>query len=164
MSARLTSMARTVLPLCAAADNSTATAPATWGAAMLVPLEISSPVRNRGTLEYATPGAHTSGLKTSPPRALHHPTSWALGSIPFTNAPGSRAQTEMGCRAEPGNPTVDRPGPSLPALITKATSGCFKLNSSISESIAAVPSRSFPTPKLRLSTRRMARRVAKSTA
>ena len=146
------SVARAARLACSRADCKSAAAPAICGAAMLVPPEISPPRFHRGTLENATPGAQTSGLAVSPPRALKSAITSASIARPAgrepENTPGYSAQTDKMCSADPGNPIVDMPGPSLPALMTNNTSGCFSANSVTSESIAASPSDSFPTPKL----------------
>ena len=62
------------------------------------------------------------------------------------------APTVSARSAEPGNPSVERPGPSLPALMAMTTSGLAASTESTIASIRAVPSTSFPTPKLMLST------------
>ena len=62
--------------------------------------------------------------------------------------------------ADPGNPSVESPGPSLPALTVKTTSGWAASTESNSWSIRAFPSSSFPTPKLRLNTRGRRRSAA----
>ena len=59
---------------------------------------------------------------------------------------------------------MESPGPSFPALTTSSAAGCAAANASVIESIVAVPSTAFPTPKLRLSTSGMLRRAAKSAA
>src|SRR5688572_8552065 len=119
-------------PRCKSADWSRAATPDTTGAAMLVPAEISSPVCHGGTLENATPGAHTSGLASSPPRALHHPTTSGGGGSASSGAlaktPGNSAQVVNASSADPGNPTVDNPGPSFPALMTNSTPGFLSTN------------------------------------
>ena len=63
-----------------------------------------------------------------------------------------------------GKPTVESPGPSLPALVTKTTLGLAARTESIAASMRAVPSRSLPTPKLRLSTSGRLRVLAKRMA
>src|SRR3989454_8210279 len=101
-----------------------AASPAACGAAMLVPPLISLPVPQRGTAENATPGVTRSGLATSPPRELHQPSTSAAGGVPAwagrANAPGKIAPIESAKSAEPGKPSVDSPGPSLPALIVRS--------------------------------------------
>ena len=85
---------------------------------MLVPDLISSPVFQRGTVEYACPGATTSGFAVAPPRELHHPIRSGGGAPACgdrVNAPGSSAPTDRARSADPGNSTVEMPGPSLPA-------------------------------------------------
>ncbi len=64
------------------ADRRQAASPAAWGAAMLVPPLISSPVFQRGTVEKATPGATRSGFASSPPRELHQPITSGGGGVP----------------------------------------------------------------------------------
>ena len=139
---------------------------------MLVPPLISSPVFQRGTEEYATPGATTSGLSTSPPRELNHASTSRAGGTPGCgareNTPGYTAPTDRAKSADPGKPIVESPGPSLPALIANTTSGWAVRKTLTSESITARPSCSLPTPKLMLSTsgrlRCAAKRVAYSMA
>src|SRR5438874_9411964 len=114
-------------PSWASADTRQAASPAACGDDILVPPLISLPISQRGTLENATPGVTMSGFASSPPRALnHHSTSRADG-MPGCGAaaktPGKLAPTDNARSAEPGNPIVDRPGPSLPALIAKTASG-----------------------------------------
>ncbi len=153
-SACLRSTARAGAPSCTRADCSRAAAPAICGAAMLVPPAISSPRFHGGTLEKAIPGAQRSGLASSPPRALKSAIPSASTANPCgrppLNTPGNKAQTDRMWSAEPGNPTVEMPGPSFPALMTTSTSGCLSANSATRESMAAAPSVSFPTPKLML--------------
>jgi hypothetical protein len=133
------------------ADWSNAAAPLSCGAAMLVPPATSSPTSQAGTLENATPGAHRSGFCRLPPRLLHQP-STSSGERPpgcggLANTPGNNAQAASAKSADPGNPIVEMPGPSLPALITIVTSGCSTAKASSTESIRARPAvASFPTP------------------
>src|SRR5689334_11160144 len=106
---------------------------------MLVPPLISFAVSQRGTDENATPGATRSGLATSPPRELHHPITSASPGVPAcggrAKVPGYEAPTESARSADPGNPIVERPGPSLPALIVKTISGCATRNAVTIESM-----------------------------
>ena len=143
------------------ADRRHAARPAACGAAMLVPPLISSPVFQCGTVENATPGATRSGFASSPPRELHHPITSGAAAVPGctgrAKAPGYEAPTDSARSAEPGNPRVDRPGPSLPALMVKTAAGWATRKAFTIESITACPSRSFPTPKLRFSTSGMLR-------
>ncbi len=74
------------------------------------------------------------------------------------------APTVSARSAEPGKPTVESPGPSLPALMAMATSGFAASTESTIQSIRAVPSTSFPTPKLMLSTSGIFRAFAKRIA
>ena len=162
------SAAPTARPSWARAETRQAASPAACGAAMLVPPLISLPVSQRGTDENASPGVTMSGFARSPPRELHQPTTSAAGGAPpcagRANAPGKTAPTDSARSAEPGKPMVDNPGPSLPALMAKTTVGCRSRNAFTMESITARPSRSFPTPKLRLSTRGSPRCSAKRAA
>ncbi len=101
------------------------------------------------------PGVTTSGFASSPPRLEKNATgSGAVAAVAVrcTNTVGKVAPTEMARVALPGKPTVERPGPSLPALMVITTSGLAARNESTTASIRAPPSRSFPTPKLRLRT------------
>ena len=143
------------------ADRRHAAKPAACGAAMLVPPLISSPVFQRGTDENATPGATRSGLASSAPRELHQPITSGAGAVPGctgrAKTPGYDAPTDRARSAEPGNPSVERPGPSLPALMVNTTAGWVTRNAFTIESMTACPSRSFPTPKLRFSTSGMLR-------
>ncbi len=59
---------------------------------------------------------------------------------------------------------VESPGPSLPAATVSATSGCLASTESTSRSMRASPSRSLPTPKLRLITSGIRRAAAKRMA
>src|SRR5437879_8595357 len=123
---------------------------------MLVPPLISLPVSHRGTEENATPGVTRSGFASSPPRELHQPITSAAVGVPGcagqAKAPGNAAPTDSARSAEPGKPIVERPGPSLPALIVNTSVGCASRNAFTSESITARPSVSLPTPKLKFST------------
>src|SRR5438552_16744298 len=118
-----------------------AASPAACGAAMLVPPLISFPVSQRGTAENATPGVTRSGFASSPPRELHQPSTSRAGGVPAwagrAKAPGKTAPIESARSAEPGNPTVDRPGPSLPALLVNTTAGCATSKASTMEPITA---------------------------
>src|SRR5437879_10440366 len=109
------------------ADRRHAARPAAWGAAMPVPPLISSPVFPRGTDENPTPGATRSGLASSAPREPHQPITSGAGAVPGctgrAKTPGYDAPTDRARSAEPGNPRVDRPGPSLPALIVNTAAG-----------------------------------------
>ena len=78
--------------------------------------------------------------------------------------PGNAAPTDKARSADPGRPTVDKAGPSLPALIVNTTVGCATRKASTIESITARSSGALPTPKLRLSTRGRLRRSAKRAA
>src|SRR5207244_3712647 len=115
-------------PDCCTAERRQAARPATWGAAMLVPPFTSFSVSQRGTDEKATPGATRSGLASSPPRELHHPITSGAGGVPAwggrAKAPGYDAPTDRARSADPGNPIVESPGPSFPALIVNTTPGC----------------------------------------
>src|SRR2546426_2747174 len=119
--------APTARPSCARAETRQAARPAACGAAMLVPPLISLPVSQRGTDENASPGVTMSGFARSPPRELHQPTTSPAGGAPpcagRANAPGKTAPTDSAGSAEPGEPLVDNPGPSLPALMAKTTVG-----------------------------------------
>src|SRR5437867_12860969 len=99
---------------------------------MLVPPLISLPVSHRGTDENATPGATTSGFASSPPRELHHPITSGAGGVPGwagrANDPGNAAPTDSARSAEAGNPMVESPGPSLPALMVNTTFRCASRN------------------------------------
>src|SRR5690242_21558346 len=110
------------------AERRHAASPAAWGAAMLVPPFTSFSVSQRGTEENATPGVTRSGLASSPPRELHQPITSGAGGIPAcggrAKAPGYEAPTDRARSAEPGNPMVESPGPSLPALIVNTMPGC----------------------------------------
>ena len=53
------------------------------------------------------------------------------------NPPGSVAPTLIGRAALPGNPMVDNPGPSLPALMAITTVGCCARTESTTRSIRA---------------------------
>ncbi len=120
---------------------------------MDVPPFTSPPWSQFGTVEYATPGATMSGLASSPPRELHQPSaSVATPNWNCANEAGYTAPTAMASSADPGSPSVDVPGPSLPAAIEKNTSGWAIRKSSMIESIAARPSFALPTPKDMLST------------
>src|SRR5439155_25275505 len=61
--------------------------------------------------------------------------------------------TETARSADPGRPTVERPGPSLPALIVNTTSGWAMRNALTIESMTARSPGSLPIPQLRFSTR-----------
>jgi hypothetical protein len=101
-----------------------ATSPATCGAEKLVPTCISLPVSHAGTVEYAIPGASSSGFAASPPRALHIPTMSGVADAPGrANTPGSVDPTARTRSAVAGKPTVESPGPSFPALTVSTTSG-----------------------------------------
>src|ERR1700694_1350808 len=104
-------------PSCAMADTRHATRPAACGAAMLVPPLISPPVAHGGTVENATPGVTMSGLASSPPRALNHPSTSRAGGTPglgaWAKTPGYVAPTDRAQSAEPGKPLVASPGPGL---------------------------------------------------
>src|SRR6266480_4544097 len=73
-------------PSCASADTRQAARPAACGDDMLVPPLISLPVSQRGTLENATPGVTMSGLASSPPRELNHPSTSRAGGTPGCGA------------------------------------------------------------------------------
>ena len=128
---------------------------------MLVPPFTSFSVSQRGTDEKATPGATRSGLASSPPRELHHPITSGAGGVPAwggrAKAPGYDAPTDRARSADPGNPIVESPGPSFPALIVNTTPGCEVRKAFTMESMTARPSNSFPTPKLKFSTNGMLR-------
>src|SRR2546426_11561029 len=104
-----------------------AASPLACGADMLVPPLISLPVSQRGTVENATPGARMSGFASSPPRELNQPITSRGGGAPcwggWVNTPGQLAPTESARSADPGKPTVERPGPRLPALIENTAAG-----------------------------------------
>src|SRR5690348_7037924 len=116
----MTSAALTRRPDCCIADSRHAASPAACGAAMLVPPLTSFAVSQRGTDENATPGVTRSGLISSPPRELHQPMTSGSAGTPAcggrAKAPGYEAPTERARSADPGKPTVERPGPSFPAL------------------------------------------------
>src|SRR5207249_10293393 len=133
------STALTLRPSCAMADRRHAARPATCGAAMLVPPLISSPVFQRGTDENATPGATRSGFATSAPRELHHPITSGAGAVPGctgrAKAPGYDAPTDSARSAEPGNPSVERPGPASPALRVSTTGGWVTGNAVVRDGV-----------------------------
>ena len=136
---------------------------------MLVPCSISSPVFHRGTAEYATPGRHdirprqlaAAGAEV---RELVIPRARPIESGGRKVARQRRAHADGAARAEPGNPTVERPGPSLPALIVNTTLGMRREHRIDHASIRAWPSISLPTPKLMLSTSGSRRASAKRMA
>src|SRR6266568_9505466 len=115
------SAAPTARPSWARAETRQAARPAACGDDMLVPPLISFPVSQRGTLENATPGVTMSGFASSPPRELNHASTSRAGGTPCrggpVKTPGKAAPTVSARLDEPGNPSVDHPGPSLPALI-----------------------------------------------
>ena len=91
-----------------------------------------------------------SGFASSPPldEKLNNlglvssgPSTMALALIGVNAAATVIAQYDAA-----GDPTVDRPGPELPAETTTTSFLCLESRSSISRSMSACPSSSDPTP------------------
>src|SRR2546428_4578431 len=126
-SASMTSAAASGRFSCARAEIRRAARPAAYGAAMLVPNFTSSPVFQRGTVEYAIPGTTTSGFVVSPPRALNHATTseagGSRGSGLRRKAPGTRAPTDSARPGEAGKPIVERAGAAGPAALAETPAG-----------------------------------------
>ena len=89
------------------------------------------------------PGATMSGLQVSPPRLLK--LNRVLRAMPalYRSAPlavESEAPELIRLQAVAGNPTVDRPGPELPALVQT-----YSVGFSTSRSFSQPPMRSSPS-------------------